>query len=271
MSKEIPQSQPHKQYNVVLQPFDAYNKELPIQEATGSQRGRKILEASEIRSVNWNPGVSGWRLTRRGLEFGNTSGVFPAGSISFSSLQDIATSKILGRKTAGTGIIEQLSASDVKTILALVSSDITGFAESVEDVIGGILADSATIDFVYTDGTDSITAHVIKVIPRPISMADATSFTPTADTADMNFHVNTQIVGTLTANAPSGTPTDGQKICIRIKSTNVQTFAWDAVYRGNTTIPLPTASTGGGKTDYFHFQYNLADSKWDLQIANYGA
>lgn len=107
------------------------------------------------------------------------------------------------------------------------------------------------------------------VEPRVAAMADATSFTPTAGTADMSTHVNTQAVGTLTANAPSGTPGDGQQLTIRLKSTNVQTFSWNAVYRGCTTVVLPATSTGGGKTDYFIFRYNAADAKWDIITANY--
>ena len=102
------------------------------------------------------------------------------------------------------------------------------------------------------------------VIPRVVSLADATSITPTAGTADQNIHVNTQAVGTLTVNAPSGTPVDSQILTLRIKSTNVQTYSWNAVYRGSTGLSLPVASTGGGKTDYYNFRYNLADTVYDF-------
>lgn len=102
---------------------------------------------------------------------------------------------------------------------------------------------------------------------RVISMADATSITPTGDTADINITTNTQTAGTFTVNAPSGTPVDGQILRIRIKSTNVQTYSWNAIYRGGT-LALPTASTGSSKTDYMMFIYNSADSKWDIQQSN---
>lgn len=105
---------------------------------------------------------------------------------------------------------------------------------------------------------------------RVVSMADATSFTPTSATADINTQTNTQVAGTLTANAPSGTPTDGQRLILRIKSTNVQTFSWNAIYRGSNTVVLPVATTGSSKTDYFGFVYNSADSKWDCLSASYG-
>lgn len=107
-----------------------------------------------------------------------------------------------------------------------------------------------------------------RILPRVSSLADATSITPTGDTADMNTHTNTQAAGTLTVNAPSGTPVDGQMLRLRIKSTNVQTYSFNAIYRGGTTVALPTASTGSSKTDYMMFIYNSADSKWDIQQSN---
>lgn len=105
---------------------------------------------------------------------------------------------------------------------------------------------------------------------RVVSMANATSFTMTADTADMNTQVNTQVAGTLTANAPSGTPVNSQKIILRIKSTNIQTFSWNAIFRGSNELSLPIATTGSNKTDYMGFAWNAADSTWDLLAANMG-
>lgn len=41
------------------------------------------------------------------------------------------------------------------------AADVTDFAEAAQDAVGGILTDSATVDFTYSDGTPSITAGVI--------------------------------------------------------------------------------------------------------------
>ncbi len=65
-------NKPHKQYQVDPVIFDAYNKDTPIQQALGSERQSAKREQADIRSVNWVPGVSGWRLTPRGLELGGT-------------------------------------------------------------------------------------------------------------------------------------------------------------------------------------------------------
>ena len=42
----------------------------------------------------------------------------------------------------------------------IATSDITNFAEDVQDTIGTILVDGTTVDFTYNDGTPSITAEV---------------------------------------------------------------------------------------------------------------
>lgn len=48
-----------------------------------------------------------------------------SGAVSYAKIQDVsATSRILGRITAGAGDIEELTAANVKTILALTSSDV---------------------------------------------------------------------------------------------------------------------------------------------------
>lgn len=99
---------------------------------------------------------------------------------------------------------------------------------------------------------------------RVASLADAASITPNADTTDQANHVNTQALGTLTVNAPTGSPTSMQRLVLRLKSTNAHTYAFNAIYRGSSDKPLPTALSGGSKTDYLCFVYNSADSKWDL-------
>lgn len=133
---------------------------------------------------------------------------------------------------------------------------------------GTLTLPTSTDTLVGRATTDTLTNK--RITQRVVSMSDATSITPTGDTADMNTQANTQTAGTLTVNAPSGTPTDGQKLTIRIKSTNVQTYSWNAIYRGSVDLPLETASSGSSKTDYLGFIYNAADSKWDYVSKNEG-
>jgi hypothetical protein len=118
--------------------------------------------------------------------------------------------------------------------------------------------------FTVTTASSSETFTNKRITKRVQTATDATSITPTGDSADMVIQANTQSAGTLTVNAPTGTPTDGQVLIFRIKSTNVQTYAWNSIYRGSNDISLPTVSSGATLADYIGFAYNSTASKWDI-------
>jgi len=111
--------------------------------------------------------------------------------------------------------------------------------------------------------TGSITSRVVVI-------ADATSITVNADTTDVATQANTQAVGTLTINAPTGTPVNGQKFILRLRSTNVQTFSWNAIFQGSTDISLPISSSGATLHDYVGFIYNSTTSKWQMIAKVFG-
>lgn len=118
------------------------------------------------------------------------------------------------------------------------------------------------------DGTETFTNKAIQ--PRVVTIADATSITINADTTDIATQANTQALGTLTVNAPTGTPLNGQKIILRLRSTNAQTFSWNAVFTGSVDIPLPISSSGGTLYDYVGFIYNSTAAKWQMIAKNFG-
>ena len=111
---------------------------------------------------------------------------------------------------------------------------------------------------------------LMRDITRTDAAADATSITPNIDAAEIVTQVNTQAAGTLTINAPSGTPVDGQRLMLRITSTNVQTISWNAIYAGSTDVLLPTTLSGSGKTDYVGLLYNSTATKWQIIARNFG-
>ena len=106
--------------------------------------------------------------------------------------------------------------------------------------------------------------------PRVVSVSSATSITPNADTTDILIQANSVAAGTLTVNAPTGTPVDGQKIIFRITSTNVQTLSFNAIYQSSTDIGFPATLSGASKTDYMGFMYNSASTKWQLLAKVFG-
>ena len=54
--------------------------------------------------------------------------------ITYAKIQNVsATDRILGRDTAGAGVIEELTAAQVKTMIAITKADVTDFAHNVLD------------------------------------------------------------------------------------------------------------------------------------------
>ena len=125
----------------------------------------------------------------------------------------------------------------------------------------------------HTGAVVSVTGNVIAgggIVTRVVSLADATSVTINADTTDLATQTNTQVAGTLTINAPTGTLASGQKFIFRLQSSNVQTFSWNAVFSGSTDLSLPTVSSGSSKYDYTGFIYNTTATKWQILAKNFG-
>jgi predicted secreted protein len=138
---------------------------------------------------------------------------------------------------------------------------------------GNVLAITIANAASFTGGLVSVTGSVITgggVVSRVVSIADATSVTINADTTDLATQTNTQVTGTLTINAPTGTLANGQKFTFRLQSSNVQTFSWNVVFSGSTDLSLPTTSSGSSKYDYMGFIYNSTAIKWQLLAKNFG-
>ena len=115
--------------------------------------------------------------------------------------------------------------------------------------------------------TNSITGSIT---PRISIIPDGSTVTINANSTDIASQTNTQAAGVLTIGPMSGTFFDGQKIMLRLKSTNVQEFAWDSSFVGSADLALPVVSTGGGKYDYMGFIYNESATQWHLLAKNFG-
>jgi hypothetical protein len=119
----------------------------------------------------------------------------------------------------------------------------------------------------YAKANTAATAYITQ---RVVVITDGTTVTMNADTTDMATQSNSQSVGTLTIAAPTGTPSNGQKLIFRLLSTNVQTFSWNAAFQGSTDLALPTTSSGSSKYDYMGFIWNSTNSKWQMLAKNMG-
>lgn len=102
---------------------------------------------------------------------------------------------------------------------------------------------------------------VVDYVGHAVSVASTTTPTPTGD-RKLNEYYVTALASATTFSAPSGTPTNGNKLIIRIQdNASAQTISWNAIYEASG-VSLPTTTTSGKKM-YVGFIYNSTDSKWD--------
>jgi plastocyanin len=137
----------------------------------------------------------------------------------------------------------------------------------------GSFGGNAALTFDKTTETLNVSGNINlggAVLPRVVTISDGTSVTINSAITDMATQTNTQSAGTLTINAPTGTPFNGQKLTFRLQSANVQTFSWNAVFAGSTDLPLPATSTGSNTYDYLGFIYNSTATEWQLLAKNFG-
>jgi hypothetical protein len=115
---------------------------------------------------------------------------------------------------------------------------------------------------VGTTQTQTLTSK--RVTPRIDTIASAATITPTGDISDQ--YTVTALATGATIAAPSGTPTDGQKLVLRIKDNGTaRALTWtttSGAYRA-VGVNLP-ATTVISKVVYVGCIYNSQDSFWDV-------
>ena len=115
---------------------------------------------------------------------------------------------------------------------------------------------------------DGTWASVPAPVNRAVTLTDAATVTPNADTTDMGRMLT--ISQNITLANPTGAPVDGQKLLLRFKSSAIRTITFGSQYRGSVDLTLPASTSGSNLTDYMAFIYNSADTKWDYVSKNNG-
>jgi hypothetical protein len=191
-----------------------------------------------------------------------------------------AASTASGARTAlglviGTDVQANLvSGTNIKTINStslLGSGDIaTGTVTSITagtGLSGGTITGSGTIAIDSTVATlsGSQTLTNKRINPRAVAAGSTSgTLTPNGDTTDVFNAFG--LTGGITMAAPSGTPTDGQKLIIRIKDNGTgRAITWtttSGAYRAiGTSLPTTTIAS---KIIYVGCIYNTTDGFWDV-------
>jgi hypothetical protein len=172
-------------------------------------------------------------------------------------------------------LIENQTIAGVKTFsdgikTDTVNEETSGAGVTVDDVL--IKDKSIKVDTINEKTSNAgvtidgvlLKDNGIKAQKRITSISSSSTPTPDSDTTDI--YIITALEDNATFGAPSGTPTHGQQLIIRIKDNGTaKTLAWNGVYRA-VGLTLP-ATTTISKTMYLGFIYNSTDSKWDCVAA----
>ena len=161
---------------------------------------------------------------------------------------------ILNPTNGGTGVNNGANtltlAGNLSTVGAFpIALTVTGSTAITLPTSGTVVTDAAT---------QTLTNK--RFTPRVISIATATTLTPPADTCD-TYDVTALATGAA-VGVPSGTPTNSQKILVRIYSAAAQALTWNAIYQP-IGVTLPT-TTAVGKWTYIGIVYNSLNTKWDV-------
>lgn len=222
------------------------NSSITINGSSASLGGSFTIASVTPNALSTGTGLTGGSFDGSAARTWSLAPVGTAGTYGATNQVSFITTDAYGRVTS-------VSANNISIVTSQISN------------IGTIATQNAN-NVAITGGAISST----QVLLRTILAANTTSITPNIDLYDVVEQANTQATGTLTINTPSGTPVDGQRLILRISSTNVQTFNFNTIYVGSTDLSLPATTSGSSKYDYLGFMYNSTANKWQLLASMFG-
>lgn len=175
-------------------------------------------------------------------------------AVTYAKMQNVsATDKILGRASTGAGVVEEIACTAAGRALI---DDASASAQRTTLSLGNV---DNTSDATKNAATVTLTNK--RITARVQSVTDAATITPDADANDAVDI--TAIAQAFTIANPTGTPTNFQKLLIRIKdNATAHNISWGNGYvAGGVALPPATVLS---KITNIALIYNTANSlnKW---------
>jgi hypothetical protein len=161
--------------------------------------------------------------------------------------------------------------AQVKDLYAGTSGDLIAVAGggTGAGTLTGILKGNGTSAFTAVTApsgtivgtTDTQTLTNKRIDPRNVVAASASTLTPDVSAGDQ--YAYSALAANLTINAPTGTPTDGDKLIFRLLDNGTaRTLTWNATFTViGVTLPTTTVIS---KTTYVGCIYNANNTRWDV-------
>ena len=213
-------------------------------------------------SANISPGVTGTlpvgnggtgATTLTGLVKGNGTGAFTAAVAGTDFAAPNQTMFI------GTTSVAINRASAALTLAGVSLSTLTIGTGLSGTSYNGSAAVTVAIDSTVATLTGTQTLTNKRVTSRIGTVASTA--TPSIDINSFDQYNITALAANITSVTVTGTPTDGQKLLVRIKGTAARTIAWGASFVSSGVAVLPT-TTVTTKTHLVGFMYDSAAAKW---------
>lgn len=197
--------------------------------------------------------------------FNNITGLSAAGTtgttstnLVFSTSPTLTTPTVSGALTYGGVTLTANVTGTGKMVLDTAPTLSAPVLSSITNT-GTLTLPTSTDTLVGRATTDTLTNK--RVTPRIGTTASGSTITPTSDASDQ-YNV-TALAADATIAAPSGTPTDGQHLIIRILDNGTaRALTWNGAYRA-VGITLPT-TTVINKVIYIGCAWSAQNSTWDV-------
>lgn len=190
----------------------------------------------------------------RPLRAKGVSGQFPS---SVGSVNSAGTSQYVARADHGHRLTSNTPANN-DTVMRVSGAWQSQTPTQAKTILGLENVDN-TSDATKNASTRTLTNA--RITPRTSYPSSVAIQNINADTVDM-VAINAQGID-VSFPAPTGTPTDGQTLLIRLKDNGTsRAIVWNVIWRGRG-VTLPTA-TVANKWLYIGALWNVYDSKWDV-------